>query len=150
MLSKILIAVDGSEHSRKAAELGAQIAAAVNASVTLLYVAKAEEVPQAMKEFAKAEHFADRDADILEIMKHGAERMLKSAAETLSAAGVSKVSTEVREGPIARTIVGRAEQIGIDMIVLGSRGMGDIEGLLRGGVSHRVEIMAKCAVLVVK
>ncbi len=38
----------------------------------------------------------------------------------------------------------------IDMIVVGSRGMGDIEGALRGGVSHRVELLAKCPVLVVK
>jgi nucleotide-binding universal stress UspA family protein len=51
---------------------------------------------------------------------------------------------------IARTIVARAEKHGADMIVVGSRGLGDIEGLLRGGVSHRVETLAKCPVLVVK
>ena len=36
-----------------------------------------------------------------------------------------------------------------DMIVIGSRGMGDVKGMLRGGVSHRVEMMAECPVLVV-
>jgi nucleotide-binding universal stress UspA family protein len=36
------------------------------------------------------------------------------------------------------------------LIVIGSRGMGDIEGALRGGVSHRVGILANGPVLMVK
>lgn len=150
MISQILIAVDGSAHALKAVEFSSQIAVALKAKVTLLYVAKRLEVPEAMKQFAKAEHFAERDADILEVMKHGAQQVMAAAAEKLRADGVAEVVTEVREGPIARTIVARGEQIGADMIVMGSRGLGDIQGLLRGGVSHRVEILAKCPVLIVK
>jgi nucleotide-binding universal stress UspA family protein len=150
MISTILVAVDGSTHSMKALEFATPIAAAAKAKVVLLYVAKREEVPEAMHQFAKAEHFADRDADILEIMKASARQMLDPYAAELRAAGVAKVETEVREGHIARTIAGLAKQIKADMIVLGSRGMGDIEGYLRGGVSHRVEILADCPVLIVK
>jgi nucleotide-binding universal stress UspA family protein len=36
------------------------------------------------------------------------------------------------------------------MIVVGSRGLGNIEATLRGGVSHRVELLAECPVLTVK
>ncbi len=150
MINTILVAVDGSTHAKQALEFCIPIAVAAKARVVLLYVAKREEVPKAMHEFAKAEHFADRDADILEIMKAGARQMLEPYAAELRAAGVARVETEVLEGHIARTIAGRAKQIKADLIVLGSRGMGDIEGYLRGGVSHRVEILAECPVLIVK
>jgi len=36
------------------------------------------------------------------------------------------------------------------LIVIGARGMDDLEVMLRGGVSHRTEILEKCSVLVVK
>ena len=60
------------------------------------------------------------------------------------------VEIETEEGPIARSIVARAKSFQADLIIIGSRGMGDVEGKLRGGVSHRVETLAKCPVLVVK
>ena len=63
---------------------------------------------------------------------------------------MKEVEIETEEGPIARSIVARAKSFKADLIVIGSRGMGDVEGLLRGGVSHRVEMLAKCPVLVVK
>ncbi|HFC04467.1 MAG TPA: universal stress protein, partial [Rhizobiales bacterium] len=60
------------------------------------------------------------------------------------------VKIETDEGPIARSIIDRAKSFKADMIVIGSRGMGDMEGILRGGVSHRVETLSTCPVLVVK
>ncbi len=64
--------------------------------------------------------------------------------------GVDDIVGEVEEGPVARTIIARAKHHGADMIIVGSRGMGNIEATLRGGVSHRVELLAECAVLTVK
>ncbi len=150
MMKVILIAVDGSPHSSKAVSFCAPIAAAAGARVVLLYVAKREEIPEAMHQFAKAEHFADRDADIVEFMKAGARKMLEPYADELRAAGVASVGIEIDDGHIARTIAACAKRIAADLIVVGSRGMGDLEGYLRGGVSHRVEILAECPVLVVK
>ena len=147
MISKILVAVDGSAHSMKAVDIAAQIAAGLGASVVLLHVIKQVTVPDAIKEFAKAEHLPEIDADILE---RGGQHLLSVARDKARSAGVKDVKTELSGGPVARTIVARAKDDGCDMIVLGSRGMGDIEGMLRGGVSHRVEILAKCPVLVVK
>ena len=147
MISTILIAVDGSKHSMKGIDIGSQIAAGVNAKLILLHVVKEEKIPEAMREFAKAEHLELMDVDI---RKRGAQHMLAKAVDKVRANGVNEVNIEVEEGPIARMIVRRAEQNGADLIVVGSRGMGDIEGLLRGGVSHRVELLAKCPVLVAK
>ena len=147
MIGKILIAVDGSKHSLKGVEYGAEIAAALNADVLLLNVVKEMEIPEALREFAEAEHIFGTDIDLL---KRGAQFMLDKALDSARKAGVKNAELEVEEGPFARTIVARAKHHRVDMIVMGSRGMGDIEGALRGGVSHRVGILAACPVLIVK
>ena len=147
MIKKILIAVDGSLHSLKGVEYGAEIAAATKAEVILLHVVKEMSIPEGLREFAKAEHIYGMDIDLL---KRGAQFTLDKALDTARRAGVSTAELEVEEGPFARTIVARAKHHRVDMIVMGSRGMGDIEGMLRGGVSHRVGILATCPVLIVK
>jgi len=149
MISKILIAVDGSPHSLKGVAMGAEIAASTGARVILLHVVKEEELHAGIKEFVKVEHIQESSLD-MDVLKAGAKYLLDSSLDAARAAGVKNVDTEIEEGPIARTIVASAKQHKADLIVVGSRGMGDIEGLLRGGVSHRVEILAKCPVLVVK
>jgi len=147
MISNILIAVDGSRHTLKAVEYGAEIAKGVGAKVLLYHVVKPYNLPDSLKEFAKSEHMATIDADLL---KRGAQHLLAGALDTARSTGLNDVEIETDEGPIARTIVARAETLKADLIVIGSRGMGDVEGMLRGGVSHRVEVLAKCPVLVVK
>jgi nucleotide-binding universal stress UspA family protein len=147
MIKKILVAVDGSKHSLKCVEVGAQIAKGVGAEVLLFHVVKPYRLPDSLKKFAQAEHMATIDADLL---KKGAQYLLASALDTARKVGLKDMDMEVEEGPIARTIVDRAKSYRADMIVIGSRGMGDIEGMLRGGVSHRVETLANCPVLVVK
>ena len=147
MIEKILIAVDGSKHSLKSVSYGAEIAKATGAKVLLLHVVKPYRLPDSLKKFAQAEHMATIDAELL---RKGAQYLLASALDTARAAGLKEMDMETEEGPIARTIVDRAKSYKADLIVIGSRGMGDIEGMLRGGVSHRVEILAKCPVLVVK
>ena len=147
MIKKILIAVDGSRHSMKCVEYGAQVAKGLGAEVLLFHVVKPYNLPESLKQFAKTEHMATIDSDLLKI---GAQHLLAGAMDLARSAGLKDVDIEIEEGPIARTIVARAEKFGADLIVIGSRGMGDLEGMLRGGVSHRVEILAKCPVLVVK
>ena len=147
MIGKILIAVDGSRHSLKSVEIGAQVAKGLGAKILLFHVVKPYNLPDSLKEFAKAEHMATIDADLL---KKGAQHLLAKSLDAARKAGMKEVEIESEVGPIARTIVARAKSYKAGMIVIGSRGMGDLEGLLRGGVSSRVETMAKCPVLVVK
>lgn len=147
MVSKILIAVDGSTHSRMAVKLGSEIAAALHADVMLLHVVWHDKVPKAMAEFASTEQIRGTEIDKL---MGAAQKFFDHEAETARTMGVENVAVQVERGPIARTIIATAEQTKADMIVLGSRGLGDMGGLLRGGVSHRVEALAKCPVLTVK
>ena len=134
MIQELLIAVDGSRHSLKCVEYGAEIAKGVGAPVLLSPVVKPYNLPDSLKNFAKAEHMATIDADLL---KKGAQHLLAGALDAARKAGVKEVEIETEEGPIARSIVARAKSFKADLIVIGSRGMGDLEGMLRGGVSHR-------------
>ncbi len=147
MITRILIAIDGSSQSIKAAKLGSQIAAAMNLDLVLLHVVPHKRVPNAIEEFAKTEQLPGTD---VEKLIRGAQKFLEDRADKARAIGVKKILIEVEKGPVARTIIETVKRTGADMIVMGSRGTGELGGLLPGGASHRVEIMAKCPVLVVK
>jgi len=147
MIKKILIAVDGSKHSLSCVAYGARIAKAMDAEVLLYHVVKPYNLPDSLRVFAKAEHLQTFDPELL---RKGAQYLLAGALSEARKAGLKDVEMETEEGPIARSIVKRANAYKADMIVIGSRGMGDMEGMLRGGVSSRVETLSKCPVLIVK
>ena len=86
----------------------------------------------------------------MEAIKLLSNDLLNHSKSTALGRGATDVVTNVETGFIARTIVAQAKQNEVDMIVIGSRGLGNIEATLRGGVSHRVELLAKCSVLTVK
>jgi len=147
MIKKILIAVDGSKHSLNSVQVGSEIAKAMDAKVLLYHVVKPYKLPESLRMFAKAEHMQTFDPELL---RKGAQYLLSGALTEARKAGLKDVEMETDEGPIARSIIDRAKSFKADMIVIGSRGMGDIEGMLRGGVSHRVETLSECPVLVIK
>lgn len=64
-----------------------------------------------------------------------------------------KAHGEVRNtvfGYAAREIVNDAKEVGADVIVMGSRGRGDIAGLLLGSTAHKVIHLSDRPVLVVR
>jgi nucleotide-binding universal stress UspA family protein len=74
------------------------------------------------------------------------------SVEVLTRAGV-KAHGEVRNtifGYAAREIVSEAREIGADVIVMGSRGRGDMAGLLLGSTAHKVIHLSDRPVLVVR
>lgn len=147
MIDKLLVAVDGSKHSLKAVDYAAVIAASLDAEVIILYVLKSQDLPKGLREYADLEHIPGGNTDIL---KSVAKSLVHEAEQQAAAKGVSKTVTEVEVGPVARTIIARAKHHSASMIVIGSRGLGNIEATLRGGVSHRVELLANCPVLTVR
>ncbi len=147
MINKLLVALDGSNHSLKAVDYTSEIAAALKAKVIILNVVKTQEFPEGLREYAELEHVAGTD---IEVLKKIAGHLVANAEGRAKEKGVDDIVGEVEEGPVARTIIARAQHHDGDMIVVGSRGLGNIEATLRGGVSHRVELLAKCPVLTVK
>ncbi len=55
MITKLLVALDGSNHSLKAVDYAAEIAAALKAKVLLLYVVKTYELPEGIREYSNLE-----------------------------------------------------------------------------------------------
>ena len=147
MINKLLVALDGSNHSLKAVDYAAQIAVPLKAKMIILNVVKPQELPEGMRQYAELEHLAGTD---IELLKKVAGHLVADAGRRAEEQGVDDIVGEVKEGPVARTIIARALHHDVDMIVIGSRGLGNIEATLRGGVSHRVELLAKCPVLTVR
>lgn len=87
--------------------------------------------------------------DIDDMMRNHAKEIAESGAAIAREAGCETIRAFVKGGPTARTIVSFAKEHDNDVIVMGSRGLGSIEGYLLGSVSHKVTSIAKCPVLVV-
>ena len=147
MFNKILCAVDGSAHSIKAAKLASQLAQQCGASLSFLTVTKELKMTEELKRYIELEHLSGEPQYVLDDYT---ESVIQSARDAAREAGLGNVKAEVKTGQPARVIVRTAERGGYDAIVLGSRGHGDIEGLLLGSVSHKVANLAKCTVVTVK
>jgi nucleotide-binding universal stress UspA family protein len=138
-LRKILVPVDGSDYSMRAAAYAAEIAKIVDGQVMLMHCHKSFPVVLGEPYFQNA---------INKIMKQ-AEELLEPFRKILQDAGAD-YSERILEGPAAKTICQAAEIEKADMIVMGSRGRNDLEGLLLGSCTHRVLKTAPCPVLVIR
>ena len=138
-LKKILAPVDGSDYSLRAAAYAVEMAGVMNSEIILVHCHKSFPVVLGEPYFQNA---------INKIMKK-ADELLEPYREIMDSAEV--VYTErVLEGPAAKAICHTAEVEGADMIIMGSRGRNDLEGLLLGSCTHRVLKTAPCPVLVVR
>lgn len=138
-IQRLLVPVDGSDSSRKAAEYGANLAGLLGASVTLLHCHKA--VPANLGS-PNREHYRDK-------LVEESEEVLAPFVELLQASGV-EFATKTLGGPTAEVIFDAATAAKADMIVMGSRGKSDLEGLLVGSVTHRLLHISPCPVLVIR
>lgn len=147
MFSRILCCVDGSRHALVAVETAAELARRFDAELTLFTVTKEIRLTPEVKRYLHLEQLAGEPQYVID--EH-TESIMAKARDVAEATGVSRVRTEIRAGNPARTILEFAQAHRYDCIVLGSRGLGDAEGVLLGSVSHKVASLAKCTVVTVK
>ena len=76
--------------------------------------------------------------------------MIDAAVQAAARDGCTDVQAKAVLGDPAGEILERAAQIGADMIVMGSRGLSDLKGLLVGSVSHKVNHLADCTCITVR
>ncbi|HHU85556.1 MAG: universal stress protein [Pelotomaculaceae bacterium] len=145
MYKNILIAVDGSELSTKAAQHGAELASKLGAGLTLFHVVP----PLPSFDNMSPDRVGNIHQDIVnEFIKQGRE-ILSLTEEKLAGYGLN-VSTGITVGHPAEEICKKVEAGGFDLLVMGSRGLGQIKGYLMGSVSNRVCRHANCPVLIVR
>ena len=147
MYKNILVAYDGSDHAAKACEVAQEIAAKFGAALHLLHIVTHEHAPSAIEQFAKSEHVDNPDR--IEVEAAGAQ-LLDPMVRAAQDAGVADVRTDVARGDPTEQILDYTRNSDVDMIVMGRRGVGRVEGLLVGSVSSKVSTLADCAVLTVK
>jgi nucleotide-binding universal stress UspA family protein len=138
-MSKILVPVDGSEFSMRAAGYAADMAKLMDSEILLIHCHKSFPAILGEPYFQKA---------INKILKKSNE-LLDPYRKIVQDAGVTFID-RILEGPAAQAISEVAGIENIDMIVMGCRGRNDLEGLLLGSCTHRVLKTAPCPVLVVR
>jgi len=138
MISKLVVAYDGSKQSEKAYELALDMAVKYSAQMIVLSVASPPEPPIALELEAVVESAAGYF-----------EGHFKSLKEQAEYSGV-EARFEVRVGHPAEQIVHFAEEEDADAIVMGHRGESLLQRWLLGSVAKRVLSDAHCTVVVVR
>ncbi|GAB4448714.1 MAG: universal stress protein [Anaerolineales bacterium] len=139
MFERILLAVDGSEHAIRAAKVAADLARCMKAELRILVVYAP--IPPYLGEPNLQQAINARLDE--------AQAILQRAVETVGELP-GEIHTELIEGDAAETIIEVAKTRNSDLIVMGSRGLGRLAGLLLGSTSQKVLSHAPCPVLIVR
>jgi nucleotide-binding universal stress UspA family protein len=138
MISKLLVAYDGSEQSEKAYAMAVDMASKYSAKMIVLSVARPPEPPVAVELEA-----------VLESATEYYKGHFKSMREQAAALGID-ATFQVRVGHPAEQIVHMANEEKVDAIVMGHRGESFLQRWLLGSVAKRVLSYAHCTVVVVR
>jgi len=176
VFNHILAAVDGSSHAQRAVETAAWLAKKVDAKLlSLCHVVGSGPVPAELTHMAEVEHLVPgpRPAGVqivenvmgnlatIERVGEAGEisyetrlaisrKILHDASGTAVRLGAPSVEAVLLEGQAVPEILDLANKIHADLIVMGSRGLSDLKGLLMGSVSHRICQLAGCPCLTVR
>jgi nucleotide-binding universal stress UspA family protein len=147
MFKVILVPVDGSKHALKAVDVAADLAQKYAADLLLLSVFRHISNLESTHSLVKTkDEVGSAEATLRDLAREVIDEALARARER----GAGKIETFVKRGQPARTIVAFAKSKGADVIIMGSRGLGDMTGLLLGSVSHKVSSLADCTCITVK
>lgn len=123
MMRRILLALDGSPHAQRALEEAVMIARRTGARIHVV-------------------HAGAYDVHI--------QAMLATSAHAIAKLGGAVAECVSMNGPAAAVILGVAEDVGADLIVIGARGSGQWTGRTLGSVAMSVVQRACCRVLVTR
>ena len=154
MFEKILVPLDGSEHSLKSLTVAIQIAKKFSGKISLIHIYSVTVAPTIIPEpttltppipiMTPAEVSRTIEATRragLNILAEGEQRVKAEEVE---------VETMLKEGHIVQEIINTADEGKFDLIVIGARGISKIRELLLGSVTDGVIHHASCPVLVIK
>lgn len=143
LFESILVPVDFSPQSDRAAEVALEVATAIGAEIHLLHVYG---IPVGIA--GPGIYDTALPVTVMTDLRDSAAKALEERVARLGAGGV-KVSGLVREGVPAQSIVEVAEELGAGLIVMGTRGLSGLKHVLLGSVAERTIRQAACPVLTV-
>ncbi|MWD29103.1 universal stress protein [Aquicoccus sp. SCR17] len=172
---RILVAVDGSAHGNRAVDLAAELSAKLGHDLDIVHVLMHGRPSQELQRMAEVEHMisvaaptmglsaamvpgdfgrlmaaAEEETRAHQVIRDIGEEIVRRAAERAKKAGATGIETHLEVGDDADEILDRADAEGVRMIVLGSRGLGRVRGLVLGSVSQKVLLHAPCTVVTVR
>jgi len=139
MFKKILVAYDGSEGAKLALEKSGEIVGAAHAELHLLAVGRIPEYAETVSETEEAREQA----------KSYYSKVMEDAAEHLKQRGLS-AKFHIDFGKPADTILRIAEDLGVDLLVLGTHPHSAVRRRVLGATVDKVIDHAHCSVLVVR
>ena len=140
MFDKILLAVDGSDHALHAARVAAEMARGMKPKEFRIVVSY-DSIPVYLGEPNMQFAIDNRKKDAEEILD-------KAIKEVGTIPG--EIHTEMIEGDPAVAIIEVANTRQSNIIIMGSRGLGRLAGLVLGSTSQKVVAHAHCPVLIVR
>jgi nucleotide-binding universal stress UspA family protein len=155
LFSKILVPLDGSEHSLRALDVAIQIAKKFSGKITLIHVYSVTPGPVIMPEpgtmspsgfpvMAPVEI-----SSVVDAVRKAGDRILEDGERKAKAEGI-EVEKKLLEGHTVQEIVRMTREERFELIVVGARGISHIRELLLGSVTDGVIHHASAPVLVVK
>ncbi|MDD5038936.1 MAG: universal stress protein [Dehalococcoidales bacterium] len=144
MITKILVATDGSEAAIRGVQYAAHFANKLGSKVSLIHVVEFPLVPLSV--IGTNEESRRKFAEEL---RESGRSIIRLSQKPLADAGIA-ANYEVMEGRPADVICNYAKEKGFDLIIVGNRGRGKVSSLLLGSVSNEVVQAATCPVLVVR
>ena len=175
-MKHILVAVDGSDHARRALDLASDIAQKYDAGLVLVHVVDNEPLSEDARHLADvefgellpkmapslpemriggrvggvSEFLEDQDARTAAIKKLLGERILESARERARERGVVDVKTVLGHGDPASAILAAGADCEANLVVIGSRGRSGLKSLMLGSVSHKINNLSPVNVITVR
>lgn len=143
MFKSILLAVDGSEESNKAIDYVKSLAEKYNSKILILNVF---ELPLLVDPYDTHTQIFQ---DIENNLRTNSQTLLEDVKNKFSDLNI-QIEGQSFQGRIGSIIVEVANKSNIDLIVMGSRGLGSVKSLLLGSVSNYVTNHAKCPLILVK
>lgn len=177
MFKRIVVGLDGSEHARKALDIAIDLAKTHRAGLVIVHALSDAPLTNAERVLAETEYsvkdlgerppvtlikYADEDPRLpftitrefssdsaLRARTEIAQALLQDARQDALGQGMESVEVRVGTGDPAKIILDLAKSEKADLIVIGSRGLSDLQGLVFGSTSHKVTHLAPCSCLTV-
>jgi len=142
LFERILVPIDGSQLSLKAAKQGIYIAKRLESEVVFLYVIDVRMI--------ETSSLTGTDQGILRTrLRNVAERYLNEAAKLAEEENIM-FQNRIREGLPAEDILKEIEEEKIDLVIMGSKGMSGAHRVIIGSTAEEVVRWSPCPVLIVK
>jgi nucleotide-binding universal stress UspA family protein len=174
---RIIVGLDGSDHARKALEIAIEWARIHKSALVLVHALNEAPLTAAERELAETEFglrglaetppataVAEAGQDprlgfppapaqslhaALRVRTEMTQSLLDEMRQDALRQGIESVETSIRAGEPADVILAAAKEREADLIVIGSRGLSDLQGLVYGSTSHKVAHRAPCTCLTV-